>query len=96
MVKMEDTKIEELIAGVLTGVLKCAKNESEYNDLKEFISNKCNEDFLEEMILFQSGYEGFCELSSGKIVYISQPRRSGKEIGESLKAISDRMRKGGV
>lgn len=52
---------------------------------------KINRDDLEYIELFNSGYEGWVTLSSGKLVYISQPRSSAKETGLAMKYILNRM-----
>lgn len=50
-----------------------------------------NRDDLEYIELLNSGFEGWVMLSSGKVVYISQPRSSAKETGIAMKNILNRM-----
>lgn len=41
--------------------------------------------------LISSEYEGWAELSNGETVYIHQPQKSGKEIGEAFKYVLNNM-----
>lgn len=48
-------------------------------------------DDLEYIELVNSGFEGWITLSSGKMVYISQPRCSAEESGLAMKYILERL-----
>lgn len=76
---------------IIPKLLEVSKQMGTQKEIEEFISNPENHDFLEEISIQSSGYEGFVTLSSGKTAYISQPKKSGEEIGKSLKKISDRI-----
>lgn len=65
-------------------------NEEMIKTIEEFA--KTNPDDYEYILLLSQGYYGWAELSSGKTVYISPPRTSGEEIGESFKKIFSRTK----
>lgn len=79
------------IKEVLKDVPLLAKSEEERIAVDNFINDDNNSDFLEQVHLISIGYEGWIELSSGKTVYISQPRSSAEEVGTALRNFSKRL-----
>ncbi len=79
------------IKEILKDVPLLAKSEEERITVENFINDDNNKDFLEQVHLISTGYEGWIELSSGKTVYISQPRKSAKEVGTALRNFSNRL-----
>lgn len=81
----------EKIAG---GILACAKDEDELQQLKEFIADDKNTDFIEYAYYLANGFEGFATLSSGKVCHISQPKISAETTGKTFKKIYGKLETG--
>jgi hypothetical protein len=79
------------IKEVLKDVPNLSKSEEERIAVENFINDDNNSDFLEQVHIISIGFQGWIELSSGKTVYISQPRSSAKEVGLALKNFSNRL-----
>ena len=54
--------------------------------------NSISQDDLEMIHAQSNGYVGWLKLSSGRTVYIEAILRSSKEIGDSFKAILNRLK----
>jgi hypothetical protein len=59
--------------------------------MEETKNKYVSQDDLEYICALAEGYEGYLRLSSQKLIYVNQPRKSPEEIGSALRAVHDRM-----